>query len=71
MFYNAEVTHKLKCKLGTLTKHNAVKAYDWLEYGTIKLAQLVEALTYNPKSRVRFPMVSLEFLIDIIFPAAL
>jgi hypothetical protein len=71
MFYNAEVTHKLKCKLGTVTKHNAVKAYDWLDYGMIQLAQLVEAVTYNPERRVRFPMVSLEFFIDIILPAAL
>jgi len=30
--------------------------------------QLVEALCYK---RVRCPMVSLEFFIDIIFPAAL
>ena len=33
------------------------------------VAQLVEALLY--KSRVRFPMVSLEFFIDIILLAAL
>ena len=32
------------------------------------LAQLVEALRYKP---VRFPIVSLEFFIDIILPAAL
>jgi len=31
------------------------------------MAQLVEALRYN----VRFPMVSLEFLIDIILTASL
>ena len=36
------------------------------------VAQLVEALRYEPEgSRVRFPIVSLEFLIDIILPAAL
>jgi len=33
------------------------------------VAQLVEALRY--KSRVRSTMVSLEFFIDIILPAAL
>jgi len=33
------------------------------------VAQLVEALRY--KSRVRFPMVSMEFFIDIILPTAL
>jgi hypothetical protein len=33
------------------------------------VAQLVEALRYKPEDR--FPIVSLEFLIDIIFPAAL
>jgi len=34
--------------------------------------QLVEALRYKPvRSRVRFPMVSLEIFIDIILPAAL
>jgi len=32
-------------------------------------AQFVEALPYKP--RVRFPMVSLDFFIDIILPAAL
>ena len=71
MFYNAEVTHKLKCKLGTVTKHSIVKAHDRLDFGTIRLAQLAEALPYNPENRVRFPMVSLEFFIDIILPAAL
>ena len=35
------------------------------------VAQLVEALRYNGRSRVRFPMVSSEFFIDIIVPAAL
>jgi len=36
------------------------------------LAQLVEALRYNLASRVfEFPMVSLEYFIDIILPAAL
>jgi len=34
------------------------------------VAQLVEALRYK-RSRVRFPMVSLEFFFDIILPAAL
>jgi hypothetical protein len=33
------------------------------------VTQLLEALRY--KSRVRFPMVSLEFFIDIILPTAL
>ena len=34
--------------------------------------QMVEALRYKPESRgVRFPMVSLEFFIDIILLAAL
>jgi hypothetical protein len=70
--YNkCSLTRKLKRKLDTVTKRNAVKAYDRLEFGTIHLAQLVEALPYNPESRVRFPMVSLEFFIDIILPAAL
>jgi hypothetical protein len=71
MFYNADVTHKLKSKLGTVTKHNTVKAYDRLDLCTLQLAHLVEALFYNPENRVRFPMVSLEFFIDIILPAAL
>jgi hypothetical protein len=36
------------------------------------VAQLVEALRYEPeRSRVRFPMVSLEFFIDTILPSAL
>ena len=37
-----------------------------------EVAQLVEALRYKPEGR-RFdsPMVSLEFFIDIILPAAL
>jgi len=36
------------------------------------LAQLVEALRYKPEdSRVRFPMASLDFFIDIILLAAL
>jgi hypothetical protein len=34
------------------------------------VAQLVEALRYKPEDR-RFQMVSLEFFIDIILPAAL
>ena len=34
------------------------------------VAQLVEELRYKPESR-GFPMVSLEFYIDIILPAAL
>jgi len=33
------------------------------------VAQLVKALRFKP--RVRFPMVSLQFFIDIILPAAL
>jgi hypothetical protein len=32
---------------------------------------VVEALPYTGKSRVRFPMVSLDFLIDVILPVAL
>ena len=36
------------------------------------MAQLFEALAYKSEGRgVRFPMVSLEFFIDIILPAAL
>ena len=36
------------------------------------VAQFVEALRYKPEgSRVRFPMGSLEFFIDIILPAAI
>jgi len=36
------------------------------------VAQLVEALRYEPgRSRVRFPMMSLEFFIDIILPAVI
>jgi hypothetical protein len=34
------------------------------------VAQLVEALRYKSEDR-RFPMVSFEFFIDIILPAAL
>ena len=40
--------------------------------GTLLVAQLVEALRYKPEGRgVRFPMVSLEFFINVILPAAL
>jgi hypothetical protein len=36
------------------------------------VAQLVEALRYKPEGRAfRFPMVSLEFFMDVIIPAAL
>jgi hypothetical protein len=42
-----------------------------LEGGGRAVSQLNEALRYKRKSRVRFPMVSLEFFIDIILPAAL
>jgi len=36
------------------------------------VAQLVEALCYKPEGRgFDFPLVSLEFFIDIILPAAL
>jgi hypothetical protein len=35
------------------------------------VAQLVEALLQAGRSQVRFPMVSLEFFIDIILPTAL
>jgi hypothetical protein len=36
-------------------------------WGTLLVAQLLQA----GKSRFRFPMLSLEFFIDIMFPAAL
>ena len=40
--------------------------------GTLLVAQLVEALRYKPEGRgFRFPMVLVEFFIDIILPAAL
>ena len=40
--------------------------------GTLLVAQLVEALRYKSEGRwVRFPMVSLQFFIDIILSAAL
>jgi len=40
--------------------------------GTLLVAQLVEALHYKPEGRgFDSPMVSLQFLTDIIFPAAL
>jgi hypothetical protein len=36
------------------------------------MAKWVEALRYKPeRSRVRFPMMSLKFFIDVILPAAL
>jgi hypothetical protein len=35
------------------------------------VAQLVETPLQSGRSRIRFPIVSLEFFIDIIFPAAL
>ena len=36
------------------------------------MAQLVEALGYKPEDRgFRFPMVSLEFFIDVMLPTAL
>jgi len=34
------------------------------------VVQLDEALYYKPEGRVRFPMVSLEFFIDVILLAA-
>ena len=41
-------------------------------FGGHAVTQLVEALPYKPEGRgVQFPMVSLEFFIDIIFLAAL
>jgi hypothetical protein len=45
-----------------------------VQYKTVghAVAQLVEALHCMPEGRgVRFPIVSLEFFIDIILPAAL
>jgi hypothetical protein len=51
------------------------KKYDYASTGkggTLLVAQLVESLRYKSEGRgVRFPMVSLEFFIDIIIPAAL
>jgi hypothetical protein len=38
--------------------------------GVYAVVQLVEAPCYKPEGR-RFPMVSLEFFIDIFLPAAL
>jgi hypothetical protein len=44
----------------------------YLEIGGHTVAQLIEALRYQPEgSRDRFPMVSLESFIDIILTAAL
>jgi len=41
-------------------------------WGTLLVAQFVETLRYKPeRSRVQFQMVSFEFFIDIILPAAL
>jgi hypothetical protein len=71
MFYNTELQHKLKCKLAPVTKLNTVNAYHWVDFGRIQLAQLVEALPYNPQIWVQFSMVPLEFFIEIIFLAAL
>jgi hypothetical protein len=44
-----------------------------IDYILYSVALLVEALPalQTPRSRARFPMVSLEFFIDIILPAAL
>jgi len=47
---------------------NFIQAYHWRH----AVAQLVEALRYKSGgSRVRFPIMSLEFFIDVILPAAL
>jgi hypothetical protein len=49
---------------GLLTAH-------WIS-GVHAVAQLVEALRYNSEGRgFDFPMVSMEFFIDIILPAAI
>ena len=60
-------------ELFTVTGHHKpVKLSYVLRTGGHTVAQLVEALRYKSEGR-RFdsPMVSLEFFIDIIFPAAL
>ena len=50
---------------------NYVRYKTWGE-GAYALAQLVEALRYKPEVRgFDSPMVSLEFFIDVILPAAL
>ena len=48
---------------------SAVDNTKYLHVSRHAVAQLVEALRY--KSRVCFPMVSMEIFIDIILPAAL
>ena len=43
-----------------------------LIWGTLLVTQLVDGTALQAeRSRVRFPMVSLDFFIDIILPAAL
>jgi len=36
-----------------------------------RVVQFIEALSYKGRPRVRFPMVSVQFFIDTILPAAL
>jgi hypothetical protein len=46
--------------------------YFCLTEGTLLVAQLVDALRFKPEGRgIDTPMVSLEFFIDIVLPAAL
>jgi hypothetical protein len=59
-------------KTGKLLFHDKFKFQMPHNYPGHAVVQLVEALHYKPEGRgVRFPMVSLEFFIDIILPAAL
>jgi hypothetical protein len=57
--------HKIKV---TLHKCNILRCSILSEGRAV--AKLVEALCYKPESRDRFPMRSLDILIDLILPAA-
>ena len=63
---------KATSSLGYILRQNAKLKEKYIIFTGHAVAQSVEALRYKAgRSRVRFPMVSLEFFIDIILPAAL
>ena len=65
----------VECNLLYIYKNKKVGNTFYFEYTFLMghaVAQLVEALRYkSERSRVQFPVVSMEFFIDIILPAAL
>jgi len=64
--YKAQYTRGFRCDGITVT------ACEYLNFPRGMLGQVVEALCYKQaRSRVRFPMVSMEVFVEIILPAAL